>query len=476
MHLTHLPPGSLPAFAHLNQIHLALKPVTTPSSGTGLHFSSTDAADDSGPLVKIPQDLILCASTVEARAKYDHHLAEVLKAVGEFARSPRGAIMVFLLVSFSTAAGLGVGQRGTWSEYVKFLPDRVALPTTWTEHERHLLKGTSLATAVEAKLHTLMTEFTHLQTSTAHLPWCQSHWWDPPEELILEDWIHIDSIFRSRVLQFPRLGVGMAPVLDFVNHGDPNAYYSVDEDGDVVLLWREGVEKREGEVFINYGSEKSAAEMVFSYGFIDASVSNAFWLSIELRHDPEDPLGLAKEAVMKESPRLRIFVLDGKIAWLSTFIWLMCVNAEDGLSFRLLQENDGSRKLLCTWGGEVVEEISHLESLLEKSALWEVYQLRAVSLVQGRVIEQLNELVAAEEEMQSITGEVGEMAERLRVLEGNLLRKAVDDLEVQKERLVETEVVKEYLKKMAEDESVEEQAVEQAEDQDEIQDDDEDLR
>jgi hypothetical protein len=116
MHLTHLPPASLPAFAHLNQIHLALKPVTTPSSGTGLHFSSTAADDDSGPLVKIPQDLILCASTVEARAKYDHHLAEVLKAVGEFARSPRGAIMVFLLVSFSTAAGLGVGQRGAWSE------------------------------------------------------------------------------------------------------------------------------------------------------------------------------------------------------------------------------------------------------------------------------------------------------------------------------------------------------------------------
>lgn len=117
MNLTHLPPSSLPAFAHLNQIHLELKPVITPSSGTGLHFSSTDAAaDDSGPLVKIPQDLILCASTVEARAKYDHHLAEVLKAVGEFARSPRGAIIVFLLFSFSTAAGLGVGQRGAWSE------------------------------------------------------------------------------------------------------------------------------------------------------------------------------------------------------------------------------------------------------------------------------------------------------------------------------------------------------------------------
>lgn len=216
--------------------------------------------------------------------------------------------------------------------------------------------------------------------------------------------------------------------------------------------------------------------MVFSYGFIDASMSDASWLSLELRHDPEDPLGLAKEAVMKESPRLRIFVLDGKIAWLSTFIWLMCVNTEDGLSFRLLQENDGSRNLLCTWEGEVVEEISHLESLLEKSALWEVYQLRAVSLVQGRVIEQLNELMAAEEEMQSITGEVGEMAERLRVLEGNLLRKAVDDLEVQKEQLVKTEVVKEYLEKMAEDESLEEQAEERTKDQDEIQDDDEDLR
>lgn len=51
--------------------------------------------------------------------------------------------------------------------------------------------------------------------------------------------MHLDSLFRSRVLQFPRLGVGMAPFLDFANHSEnPNSWYSINSNGDVVLFPR----------------------------------------------------------------------------------------------------------------------------------------------------------------------------------------------------------------------------------------------
>jgi hypothetical protein len=114
-------------------------------------------------LLTLDGDLVICAKTVEVYAKADVHLGEALAAAGGFSRTPRGAIMVFLIVSMSAAAGLGIGQCGAWSgygssatgktianlasdggtRYIKFLP-KVSIPTTWTDAERKLLRGTSL--------------------------------------------------------------------------------------------------------------------------------------------------------------------------------------------------------------------------------------------------------------------------------------------------------------------------------------------
>jgi hypothetical protein len=62
----------------------------------------------------------------------------------------------------------------------------------------------------------------------------------------------------------------MAPVLDMANHShSQTAYYDEDDEDNVVLLSRPGMEISIGdEVTISYG-EKSPAEMIFSYGFID---------------------------------------------------------------------------------------------------------------------------------------------------------------------------------------------------------------
>lgn len=132
----------------------------------------------------------------------------------------------------------------------------------------------------------------------------------------------------------------------------------------------------------------------------------------------------------------------------------MCVNEEDGLSFRVLQSMDGARQLQVMWNEEEVNDISKLEERLEVSGLWEVYQLRALMLVQERVGAQLRELVGVEGELarlgetedMRIDGEVREIAGRLRQLERRLMEKVVASLEDQKEELLETVVVKEYLK------------------------------
>ncbi|KAL0637942.1 hypothetical protein Q9L58_003020 [Maublancomyces gigas] len=465
MQIPHHPTTSLPAFAHLSNIRLnGLSLHTTSTAGTGLQFTSRDH-DASRPLLTVGRDLVVCAATVEEYAKSDPHLAEVLRAVGEFAMTPRGAIMLFLVVTWGVAAGLGVGQRTGWCEYVKFLPSHVSVPTTWTDAERKLLEGTSLQMAVKAKLQTLSQEFEHLQSSTSHIKWCADLWW-ADQTLTLADWTHLDSLFRSRVLQFPRFGISLAPLLDFANHADDaTAYYSIDSNRDVVLLLAQGASKskpqlRDGEeVTINYGIEKSAAELVFSYGFLPRSRTAALWLALDLKCPPDDPLAPAKEAVFRSTPILRLIDLGAQIMWTGPFVWLMCINEEDGLSFRVLQATDGTRQLKVVWDGEEMDDVGRLEGMLEESGLWEVYQLRALMLVQERVRVQLGELVRVGGELEGEGGGEGggprEVAERLRVLERALMEKIVVLLEDQKEKLLETEVVREYLRRAGGDSSEE---------------------
>lgn len=121
MHYEPLPPSALTPFARFNNIdlngveatHIGGEPL---DAGIGLKYSAS-SHDPSRPLVTIDRDLILCAKTVEEHAKTDVRLAEALAAVGGFAHTPRGAIMVFLIVYMSAAAGAGVGKSGAWSVY-----------------------------------------------------------------------------------------------------------------------------------------------------------------------------------------------------------------------------------------------------------------------------------------------------------------------------------------------------------------------
>lgn len=133
---------------------------------------------------------------------------------------------------------------------MKFLPLEM-LPTVWTDEERSLLTGTSLAPATEAKLKSLKREYDLIQSATEAIPWCQKVWWDTYNGLLtFDDWMQVDAMYRSRALEFPGIGDSMVPVVDMANHasGDlTGALYEADEMGNALLLLRDGKTLSEGE-------------------------------------------------------------------------------------------------------------------------------------------------------------------------------------------------------------------------------------
>jgi hypothetical protein len=265
----------------------------------------------------------------------------------------------------------------------------------------------------------------------------------------------------------------MVPCLDMVNHAShASAYYEQTSNGDVVLLLRPDQNiKAEDQITISYGNTKSAAEMLFSYGFIDNATS-ATSLVLDLAAVNEDPLGKAKVVAFGDRPVVSISEEDGIVKWDSPFIFLMGLNEEDGLSFRMLQELDGTQSKLRTFWLEtdVTESTHKFEEHINCHPLRDIFILRAVSLLQDRLQDQLERLYASEAllELDPNTDDgIFSAASKLRSLETTLLEKAYHSLDIQvcsvakdlffssqliplsqKSLLIESPAVVKYLKSM----------------------------
>jgi hypothetical protein len=253
-------------------------------------------------------------------------------------------------------------------------------------------------------MSSLLREFESLHEKTVGFSWCDKCWWEN-EDLTFSDWILLDAWYRSRSLELPQTGEAMVPCLDMANHSwCANAYYEQNSDNSVALLLRPDMEIGDGaEVTISYGTSKSAAEILFSYGFIDEqSDANAIVLTLEPFGD--DPLGKAKLAAFAGRPVVRISMFEGKIEWESPFLYLMCLNEEDGLDFKILQQNDGSRsQLRVFWqGADVTEQTTTFETLISSHELEEIFKLRVVALLHDRIRQQLERLYESEDTVQSI--------------------------------------------------------------------------
>ncbi|KAF2502253.1 SET domain-containing protein [Lophium mytilinum] len=404
-------------------------------------IAERELAAGKGPsLVVVPTDLILSLEGVNVSAKADQQLKELLDSLGQFGRTARGAILVFLLFQASISCpdiAESMGVPCPLTEYIKFLPEEL-LPTFWTEDEHELLLGTTLKSAINAKLNSLLREFEEVRTATADIEWCRKYWWDEDDGLItFDDWMQVDAMYRSRALEFPGIGDCMVPCVDMANHssGDATAaLYEKDEDGNGVLILRDGKTiKKDEEITITYGDEKGACEMIFSYGFIEDSMDSARVMFIDLTIPDDDPLRAAKLVVSTAAPGFRLFDKGDRTGWESDFIWLVCINEEDGLGINFLQTIDGKLEMKSLWKGEELADTADLRGLLQKEALWDVYQLRAVAILQGRVETQIQTLyeMVDPERGDAIRDMPWKLAGRLRELELALLERAYGDLEDQ---------------------------------------------
>jgi hypothetical protein len=182
-----------------------------------------------------------------------------------------------------------------------------------------------------------------------------------------------------------------------------------------------------------YGDDKGACESIFSYGFLENQVTSAKVMFLDLEIPDDDPLRPAKLFINTAAPGCRIFDKDDSIQWESDFIWLTIVNEEDGLDFKIRQTTDGQREIQAFWKDRELNDTSKLRDYLLEDAAWDLFQLRSTVLLQNRVELQMEVIQAAPglERQMSVRAGPYELADRLRRLELEMLRRATTVLESQ---------------------------------------------
>ncbi|RMD44595.1 hypothetical protein DV735_g494, partial [Chaetothyriales sp. CBS 134920] len=422
-----LPLDQLSTWAVFNNVQLRGAAVTSSiknelGNDKGGGLVATEKHESGDVLLVVPRDLVLSVEGIEQLAKADHRLRELLDATAALTQTPRLLIMIFLIYQMTIAGSEEARQApsapGPLTDYVKFLPKEIILPTFYSEQERELLIGTSLEGALEQKLASLEKEFTHLRAATESISWCRKLWWDGESaDLQFEDWKLVDALYRSRALELPKgLGDSMAPVVDMANHSYAyNARFEVDSNGDANLVVRDGVTISAGEeITIIYGCG-GACEMLFSYGFMDASATSARELFLDLVMPEDDPLRTAKIQYAAVAPGVRLFEdQNGQVGWESDFVWWACVNEEDGLEFKVLQAYDRQPELKAFWKGRPFEA-EELHTILMADSLRDIFVLRATVLVLQRVEDQGTKLAESEDECGGDSAVPGEKAQLLQL-------------------------------------------------------------
>ncbi|KAK4122411.1 SET domain-containing protein [Parathielavia appendiculata] len=451
-----LPIEDLPAWAHLNDVTFhSVKVTNTEGKGYGVistrDIEATEGTPDVPSLLTVPHDLVLNAAAVDEFAKEDRNFRHLLDAIGH--RGTRADVLLFLLVQTALVSRHGhppVGVSNPWRIYLQFLPKSVPVPTLWNEDERLLLRGTSLEAAVDAKITALDAEFGLIQEKSSDIvSWNEILWHDG--SVSFTDYIRLDALYRSRCVELPRSGESMVPCLDMTNHAvTPSAYYEESRNNEVILLPRPGLSISKGdEVTISYGDDKSAAEMLFSYGFIDPQ-SATDSLVLPLTPFPDDPLAKAKLVAFGQAPQIRVARDEnGAIWWGSQFAYLMCVNEEDGLEFRVLQDTDGGQQLRVFWQQEdVTDRTSRFEEMVWTHPFSAVFRLRVVTVVQETIQTQLERLrsTTPPDSPSSLQHEdCFRMAMLLRQIETDILEGAIKTLEEERTLLMAKENVVAYL-------------------------------
>ncbi|KAK7964922.1 hypothetical protein PG988_009926 [Apiospora saccharicola] len=455
MHRAVFPLHDLSAWCALNDVKFRnVKIEEVEGRGYGLVADADLSPSGADAMLEIPHDLVLSAQAVEDYAKIDQNFRGLLEKAGR--QSHRADILLYLLMQMILSSPGFPDIKGVispWTQYVGLLPSQIPVPTTWSDAERAHLQGTSLESAVSAKLFALTKEFDAIKAKSDDLRfWYDNVWAD--ERVTSHDWVLLDAIYRSRSLELPSSGESMLPCLDLVNHSaQATARFEEVSQDQVTLVLRDGLSISKGqEVTLDYGQGKSAAEMLFSYGFIDPNCQ-AGKLVVPLEPMEDDPLAKAKMHIFKSPPAIQVTDReDGIPEWSAPFAYLMCLNEEDGLNFAVVQETDGSRDLKLYWQEEdATARVNELGSLIKDHELCKIFELRVVTVVSECLQEQLEKLkipVNSSKYPGPTREDIVRTATHLREVEKDLLERMIEKLEGQRDDLFSDYSVLAYLGSM----------------------------
>ncbi|KAI9889334.1 MAG: hypothetical protein M1814_005577 [Vezdaea aestivalis] len=433
----------------------------TLSKGFGVVADNDIGLDDTEalPLIVVPQRLILSAKFVLEHSSTNLHLRKLLKSTPKLTETGRGTILLYLLhlTLIAKYEDQEEGKEtssfsGSWSQYLRFLrPTKT--PSTWTALEVAMLNGTSLEAAVQAKINTLLAEVEYILSVVTDFKWFPV--FAAPRATAFLDlyqiWVGLDAWYRSRAFQLPGYDDSvMVPILDMVNHEEGEgslAQYDLAENGDVLLRLKPDKKLKRGEeIYISYGDHKGAAEMLFSYGFIDTSATCTNELTLELKVPDDDPLKSAKEHVA-ESTTAKITFTETGVRWESEFLWLICTNQEDGLGFRVFGDETPTLKIY--WNDEEMAGLPQFGQLIRANDRFPIYKLRAICLLQEQVRMQKNKTTHGYTGSEKIENPVIlKQCLALRKFESDLLDMTDSHLERQKLELLQSSIVQDYLQSM----------------------------
>lgn len=238
----------------------------------------------------------------------------------------------------------------------------------------------------------------------------------------------------------------MVPFIDLVNHSSrSNVQYDVDEiSGDVILKLKTGAVIEEGEeLYLNYGADKSASEMLFSYGFIEKTTLFEFLIG-HIPNSVKMPAVMPNQDEKLEcwgrrfgTPMMTISGKKGNLELESPFVYFLMLVGKDGLRLKEITRPDDPNfhDVRALWHDiDITDRLDNMEIILKRHPQKELFDIRAMFIYHALINHQMQLMQEAEDfeaqfdldELPLDKQRIHNAASELRAIESTLIDSAMD--------------------------------------------------
>jgi histone-lysine N-methyltransferase SETD3 len=190
------------------------------------------------------------------------------------------------------------GEKSMWYPYLQTFPTTTLSPLLWSaEEQQQLLKGSPALEEVQQRTAALEGEYEDLESYFTKDP--QKF---PQVHFSLEAFKTAFSIILSRALYLPAADLfALVPFADALNHrADCEAYVDFSMEDQAVVLTVDRNYKEGEQVFTSYGRDRSNADFLITYGFVDEN-NPMDYLELEAGLVDGDRLQVLKQQILQQS-------------------------------------------------------------------------------------------------------------------------------------------------------------------------------